>query len=113
MRFAGGRMLLFPHDQIREAGLYILYRDVTPITGLAYNYPREESELNYTDLKEIKEIFERKQIRTVTFLNETEPSLTREIRDFEKGRPLWKLFIILTLFFLLAEIAVIQLFRRN
>ena len=113
MRFAGGRMLLFPHDQIREAGLYTLYRGATPVTGLAYNYPREESELNYTDLEEIKEIFERKQIQTVTYLNETEPSLTREIRDFEKGRPLWKLFIILTLFFLLAEIAVIQLFRRN
>jgi len=113
IRYAGGRMLLFPHDQIREAGLYTLYRDDIPIIGLAYNYPREESELSYIDLAEIKEILERKQIQTVIYLNDKEPSLTNQIRDFEKGKPLWKLFLILVLIFLAAEIAVIRLMRSK
>ena len=114
MRFVGGRMLLFPHDQVREAGIYTLYRDEVPIAGLAFNYPRAESELAYLDLEEIKELLDRKKIQAVTSLGEEESStLTKKIQDLEKGRPVWKLFILLALLFLLAEIVIIRLVKNN
>ncbi|MFH1160335.1 MAG: BatA and WFA domain-containing protein [bacterium] len=113
IRQTGARILLFPHEQIREAGLYTLTRNEIPVTVLAYNFSRLESDLRVADLASILDILTRKNLKTCTFLKEQSPSVVREISDLRKGTPLWKLFLLLALLFLAAEIAVIRLMKKK
>lgn len=109
LRFAGGRMLLYPHDQIRDAGLYSLFSGKERVAGLAFNYSRSESELSYADPELIGEAMERNNIRSVVMLDANQPSLAAGIREAEHGSPLWKLFLLAALLFLALEIALIRL----
>ena len=113
LRFVDGKMLLYPHDQIREAGLYTLYLGEKPLTGLAFNFPRDESELKCLDPEAIRECLERTQIRSFVLLQADHPSLTKEIREAGQGKPLWKLFILIALFLLALEIVIIRLFPKQ
>jgi len=113
LRFVDGRMLLYPHDQIREAGLYTICLGEKPLSGLAFNFPRNESNLTYMDPEAIREILERKEIRSLILLRANQPSMAKEIREAERGKPLWKLFLLLALLFLAAEIAIIRLFPKQ
>jgi len=113
LRFTDGRTMLFPHDQIREAGLYTIFLDKTPLTGLAFNFPRNESDLTYLDSEKIREILKRKNIRSLIMLQDNQPSLSKEIQKAERGKPIWKVFILLALLFLGGEIALIRLFPKQ
>lgn len=111
-RFVEGRMLLYPHDQIREAGLYKIYRDQRTVSGLAFNFPRNESELYYADPESILETMKINGIRSIVLLQANLPSMAKEIREAERGRPLWKLFLLFVLLFLAMEIVIIRLFPK-
>ena len=113
LRFVDGRMLLYPHDQIREAGLYTINSGEKPLSGLAFNYPRTESDRTFMDPETISETLERKKIHSFVLLKPDHPSLTKEILEAEHGKPLWKLFILISLLFLALEIAVIRLFPKQ
>ncbi|MBN1198158.1 MAG: BatA and WFA domain-containing protein [Bacteroidales bacterium] len=113
MRFVDGRMLLYPYDQVREAGLYSILFEDKPLSGLAFNYPRTESDLHCIHSESIHEILEQKEIRSAILLPAGSPSMAKEIREAEQGKPLWKLFLLLALLFLGAEIALIRFFPKH
>ncbi|TSA29168.1 MAG: hypothetical protein D4R67_02490 [Bacteroidetes bacterium] len=113
LKFRHGRMLLFPHDQIRKAGLYAVYRGAQSVTTLAFNFPRLESNLSCLTPEAIREALKRNGIRSLVLLRADKPSLSGEIRETERGNPLWKLFIILALVFLAMEIALLRLFPKQ
>ena len=111
IRQTGTRILLFPHGLIRDAGLYLLSANGVPVTPLAFNYSRLESDLRIADLAGIIDILARKHLKTSAVLKEQSPSVTREITDLRKGTSLWKLCIILVLGCLAAEILVIRFLK--
>ncbi|MFC2101888.1 BatA domain-containing protein [Bacteroidota bacterium] len=113
LKFVDGRMLLYPHNQIRDAGLYSIYLAENRIAGLAFNFPRAESNLTYLAPDAIQNILDRKEVRSFVLLEADQPSMAKEIREAERGKPLWKLFLLLALLFLAAEIAVIRLFPKK
>jgi len=113
LRFVDGRMVLYPHDQIKEAGLYSIYLAEKALSSVAFNYPRTESNLTYMAPGAIREIFERKEIRSFFLLKANQPSMAKEIRETERGKPLWKLFLLFALLFLASEIALIRLFPKQ
>jgi len=112
LRFIDGRMLLYPHDQIRESGLYSIYLSGKVLSGLAFNYPRAESNLTYMAPGSIREVLEKKEIHSFFLLKADQQSMAKEIREAERGQPLWKLFLLFALLFLAAEIALIRLFPK-
>lgn len=112
MRFVDGRILLYPYDQVREAGLYSIFLNDKPLSGLAFNYPRTESELACMKEGSIRKILEQQEIRSFVFLPTDHPSMAKEIHEAVQGKPLWKLFLLLALLFLGAEIALIRFFPK-
>jgi len=111
-RSNGTGTLLFPHDQIREAGLYNVMEGSTIIQGIAFNYDRRESDLRCYTGNELMDMLKRTGVKYFAVLKGKHSSLSKQILDINQGTPLWKLFVLGALFFLLCEILLIRFFRE-
>jgi hypothetical protein len=103
--------LLFTQGMATLSGNYSLRFGKEILAGLAFNYPREESELSYYSADELKAEVADKKLKGSKILSSTEKGVKEAIEDLEGGTKLWKLFIILTLFFFALEIAFIRLLK--
>jgi hypothetical protein len=112
-RSTGSLTRLFPHDQIREAGLYVIMEGSRLIQGVAFNYDRRESDLHCYTGDEINTLLKRSEVKYFAVIREKQASLAKQILDINQGTPLWKYFILGTLAFLLAEIMLIRLWKEQ
>lgn len=110
-RKLGTNISLITHDQIKDAGFYSVSRGDKPTAGLAFNFNRKESDLSCFSLPELEQQILRMPVKDIRIFKEKKSSLTREINQLQQGTPLWKLFLILALFFIACEIALIRLLR--
>jgi Aerotolerance regulator N-terminal len=110
-RSTGSFTRLYPHDQIREAGLYTIMEGSRVIQGIAFNYDRRESDLHCYTGDEVNTMLKRSDVKYFAVLKGKQVSLAKQIRDINQGTPLWKYFVLGTLAFLLAEIVLIRLWK--
>jgi hypothetical protein len=111
MRKQMGLINLYPQNQLKEAGNYIVKSDKVPVSGASFNFSREESDLTAYTPEELKKIIADKGARFLSFIEPGEKSISASIADQSSGTRLWKLFVILTLVFLLTEILLIRFFK--
>ena len=111
-RSNGTNTLLFPHEQIREAGLYALTEGSVIIQGIAFNYDRRESDLRCYTGDELRDMLKRSGIKYFAVLKGKQASLTKQILDINQGTPLWKIFVLGVLIFLLCEILLIRFLKE-
>lgn len=104
-----GSTLLYIADQLREPGLYDLKKQDSTTAVIAFNDNRSESDLSYLSAAELAKLI-RKASHVVQAGNR---SLKDEITQINFGVQLWKLCIILALFFLGAEIALIRYYKAS
>ena len=107
----GTGISLLTHGQIRDAGLYTVVRGTIPVTGIAFNFDRKESDPSCFTAAELEQQATRLPGHDIHILKDRKSSLTGEIRQIRQGTPLWKLFIILTLVFIACEIALIRFLK--
>ena len=107
-RAIGNRMQINLNNAVQKAGLYGVYLpNSTDTNFVGVNYDRNESELKYRDVNELKKTT---RIKNADWLaNDLNASGT--INELQHGIPLWKVCIILALMFLLFEILLIRLMR--
>ncbi len=110
-RTNGSLTRLYPHDQIRDAGLYAIMEGSRLVQGVAFNYDRRESDMNCYTGDEINAMLKRSDVKYFAVLKGKQVSLAKQIRDMNQGSPLWKYFVLGTLAFLLAEIILIRLWK--
>ena len=95
-------------DFIREAGFYDLISNDQVFAALAFNYNRQESNMNFYSIDELKSIASKNNYQLF------QPS-TSAINQYELASinviELWKFFIILAILFLLAELLVIRFWK--
>jgi hypothetical protein len=108
-RSNGSLIRLYPHDQIREAGLYTIMEGSRVVQGIAFNYDRRESDLHCYTGNEVSAMLKRLDVKYFAVLKEKQVSLAKQIRDINQGMPLWKYFVLGVLAFLLAEIVLIKI----
>ncbi len=113
VRTFGSSVTLHTHDQIRDAGLYDVIRGNRTVTGAAFNFDRRESDLQCFTVAELEQQIGRLKARDIRILKDTKRPLSADIRQIRQGTPLWKWFILLTLLFIAAEIALIRLVRSS
>jgi hypothetical protein len=104
IRYVDGQAQLSLSDQIKTPGIYYLYQSDVLKSKIAFNVSRKESDLvTYTssDLGDLSK--ENAKIWTAG-----EASISRIIKDEAFGKRLWKICVILALFFIGAEIALIR-----
>jgi len=111
-RSSGGSLALFPHDQVREAGLYNVCQGKQVFHGVAFNYNRMESDLTCYSVSDLQKDLKRSGLKYFFLFQGKKVPLTKEILEINQGTPLWKLFIVLSLLFIGLEIFLIRILKE-
>jgi hypothetical protein len=101
---------VFVNSGIELADNYSLENNTTKI-GLAYNYSRSESELDYLTPTEIADIISSNSINA-QFIDLSTGTIQTALSDLNIGKKYWKYCIILALLFLAVEIVLIKIFKQ-
>ena len=104
-----GSTLLYIADQLNEPGLYDLKKQDSTAAVLAFNDNRSESDLSYLTGGDLAKLLP----QASTVVEAGKRSLKDALTETNFGVQLWKLCIILALFFLGAEIALIRYYRAD
>lgn len=95
--------------EIKDAGNYNLQLEGKTIDGIALNYQRSESNVDFHSTDEMQEIIEQNNLNQIKIIDSFSKPLSQTIKKLDEGTPLWKWFIIGCLLFLLTEIATLRL----
>lgn len=104
IRYVEGVAQLYLSDQIKSPGIYNLYQSELLKSKIGFNVSRKESNLQNVSLSELNELFDEK----AKIWKAGEASLSGIIKEEAFGKRLWKICVILALFFIGLEIALIR-----
>lgn len=110
-RLINNALALFPHNQINIPGFFEVLRNNSLLIPLAFNYSRKESDLNCLDNEQLTKIINDETFTNINIIENTANELTSFIQQGTEGKRLWKLFIILTLLFIAAEVAILRILK--
>ncbi|HWY38890.1 MAG TPA: BatA domain-containing protein [Bacteroidia bacterium] len=99
------------HGLPEHAGNYSLVHDKNLLQGLAFNYKRKESDLTCYTKNELEDMAKKPGWHRVHIVEAGARNFKASLADIGGGTRLWKLFVLLTLLFLLAETALIKFMR--
>ena len=111
-RLVNNATTLFTQNQLTEAGQYEVLENTTVLKGLAFNFDRKESDMNFYTKEELQKQLDEKNLKNVVIIEPNEKALTNALQEATDGKKLWKLFLFLALAFLLSEILLIRLFKN-
>jgi len=100
------RIMITTEEYPVQPGIYALNNKGELLENIAFNYNRNESKLNFTDLKPLTDPY-----RNIHIFNSLETALKEEY-ERNNNKELWQLFIIFALVFLILEI-LLQKFLKN
>ena len=111
-RLVNNATTIFTQNQILEAGHYEVFENNVSIKDLAFNFDRKESDMNFMTADDLQRQFDEKGLKNFSIIQPNEKTLTNALQEVNDGKKLWKLFLILALIFLAAEILIIRLFKN-
>ena len=111
LRRMGSRQCLLTHGAVAQAGNYQLSlpAEDTPTEGLSFNYSRQESVMDFYTPNEVKRLVGDMHLTNCTVATSAQKSMTDYIQQRHQGKPLWRLFLLLALVALLAEILLLRM----
>jgi len=98
-------------NQVIEANNYNLIYDKKTLKGISFNYNRAESQLDFLSSDELKNYVNNNNLKNYTVFNSNNKPLKDVIKEYNSGFQLWKLFVVLSLFFLFMEIIVLRFWK--
>lgn len=112
-RSTGNTVRLFLFNQISQAGHYRLSAGDSMLRTLAFNYDKRESELQGYSVDELEEIITNNDWENVFVLNTwSDVSLDAQLNRLERGEQLWKVFLLIALFFILCEVLLLRFWKQ-
>jgi hypothetical protein len=113
IRRIGNSVDLFMHDQISQAGNYLLEeKDGSPVNGLSFNYSRVESEMVFSSVAEIEKYIADNNLSNVRLINPGDKPLQNTLLELSHGIRLWRWFVLAALVFLMMETLLLRVFKR-
>ncbi|NNJ54645.1 MAG: hypothetical protein HKP14_00855 [Bacteroidia bacterium] len=105
----GGRLKFWLNETISDAGLYDIVNTAgDSIAKVALNNTRLESKQDYFESEELKGLFPYNQVVTSSAVSASVKNITSSLAS---GKALWKIFILLSLIFLLMEILLLRFLK--
>lgn len=105
------QIYVYPHDQIKDAGNYTMMSGEDTITGISCNYNRKESELKFYSISEIENQIKEKGLKKFNVLDLKNKPISKVLDELNQGIRFWKLFVILSLIFLIAEVLLLRFIK--
>ncbi|KGL62889.1 BatA domain-containing protein [Polaribacter sp. Hel1_85] len=99
------KVSIITKNQPLKSGLYSILKNNDTIQKLAYNYPKEESLLNFMDLNDLK-----KANKNIT-VSSSISDIFQEINKKNEVHWLWKWFLALAIVSLLLEILILKFYK--
>ena len=93
------------NEQPLKNGFYTILKGNDTIQKLAFNYPKEESMLNFMDLNALKKT--NKKVTIATSI----PTIFKEINKKYEVHWLWKWFLTLAIVSLLLELLILKFYK--
>ncbi len=106
-----GKKQLILDEMPKEAGHYLIQNDVQVIQSISYNYSRKESVPEFYSEDDLKKLLDRKGFEQFQVIQSTDLNFSETLQDLNNGKQLWKLFVMLAIFFLFCEMAIIRLWK--
>ena len=110
-RFTGGKRKLYLHNQLKKAGNYELTSQGEIKDIIAFNYKKKESDPALHSINEVEEILAKRDIKNININKKINQKTVNNMQELSLGKSYWKLFIILSLLFLLIEISLIKFLK--
>ncbi|MBX3164724.1 MAG: BatA and WFA domain-containing protein [Bacteroidetes bacterium] len=111
MRIVNNALSLFTRNQISQTGFYEVSRNNSSLLPLAFNFSRQESDLQSYSADEIKNIISEKGFKNLSLIEDTGADISAQVLQIAEGKKLWKLFLLLTLLFIALEAALLRLLK--
>jgi hypothetical protein len=110
-QFISGRLNIDLYDNIPEAGIYSLKLNDSLFASYGFNYNRAESKMEFYSDEEIEKEMNDLGVKNYKIVD-SENTNAVDFKDMlHKESDLWKLFVILALLMLLAEIIVLRYWK--
>ncbi|MBM3404743.1 MAG: hypothetical protein FJY10_07630 [Bacteroidetes bacterium] len=100
-----------PHDKIKTPGNYQVVSANAVLAGISYNGDSRESVMDFFTPEELKELAGKFNLSNFDVLASREKPVDQVLKERNQGRYLWRVFLILALLTLAAEIAIIRFWR--
>ena len=107
-RTIGNTVLLRVNTTLPVDGFYTIMAQNKSAGIVAFNFDRTESQLKFATKEDLKKLFNQKN---QIILDNTNVNLSAAIKQLKEGVLLWKLCVILSLLFLLAEVLLIRFWK--
>ncbi len=105
----GNKMLLGLSSQISKPGFYRVGLEKSDTSEtIALNFDRKESDMKFFDASALKEKYIQSNVSVVDGAHAEVSSVVKEL---DRGTPLWKLSLILSLLFLAIEIVLLRFWK--
>jgi hypothetical protein len=105
----GNKMLLGLNGQIKKSGFYQVGLEGSDTSSvLALNFDRKESDMKFFNAAQLKEQYGQSNINIVNGAN---AEVATVVKELDRGTPLWKWCLLLTLAFLAVEIALLRFWK--
>ncbi len=98
-----------PSSHVLQSGLYEIINEET-LGSIALNYNRQESNVEIFKIAEIKDLFLEKEVLNVKTTSISQGQ-SLNMADLDKPVEYWRIFLILAIAFLLAEMAILRFSR--
>jgi hypothetical protein len=99
------------HDQIKDAGNYVLMAEKETVMGVSFNFNRKESDLNCLTESELTDQITSSNIMNFNTLKTQDSNLSHTLTEMDEGKRLWKLCLILALLFLAVEVFLLRFMK--
>lgn len=105
-------LFLTENNQVNLSGFYDLLDNNTKnvLQTLAFNYNRAESETELSTIDDLKNILPSKNIK---IFEKTDLPINTLIKQYENGKPLWRIFIYFALLFIAIEIILLRFWKKT
>ena len=103
--------ILRTHSNLQLAGNYEVTSGEKVLEGISFNYSRSESEMNFLSEDEISDAVKMLGNSSITVAYNTQKPLDEYIRGQREGKPLWYIFLLLSLAMLATEICLIRFYK--
>jgi hypothetical protein len=110
-RTIDGKIIIYVRNQIQQAGNYVIRQGEQVIAKVSFNYDRLESNPRRLSEEQLKNELDNAGWVGASILDGSAKELKQAVSQLDEGKPLWKLFIILALLFLLVEILLIRFLK--
>ncbi len=96
-----------------KSSTYYLISSKDTLGLVSFDYSNQESEMDFYTPEQLEEQIKKHKLNNWKIIKNSGETLQKNIKDLTQGRSLQKIFVILSLIFILAEILTIKLFKRK